>query len=96
MAGEQPSPHSRLGSRSHYFAWMDSPEFNALPLWQRVIVVMLALSVVMLPAVAILAVFLAPVMLWRSFAYSVRWLRWKLLGVLIPPRCSPPGKGPTA
>jgi putative effector of murein hydrolase len=66
--------------------------FSELPLWRRAIIVVLIPFV--LPVLLLIVLLLLLAMAWNSFAYSVHWLRWKVLGVPIPPMCPPP-PGPT-
>jgi putative effector of murein hydrolase len=64
-------------------ASMNARNFGELPRWRRAILAVLVPLV--LPAVALVMLLLLLAMAWNSFAYGVHWLRWKLLGIPIPP-----------
>jgi hypothetical protein len=63
---------------------MNTRDFGDLPLWRQIIIV--ALTPFVLPAVALLVVPLVLFLGWNSGVYCVYWLRWKLLGIPIPPK----------
>ena len=67
-------------------------DFNQLPPWRRAIIVVLIPFV--LPAVVLVFLLLLMVLVWNSCVLGVYWLRWKLLGVPIPPTCPPPSGRP--
>jgi hypothetical protein len=57
--------------------------FDDLPYWRRAI--FLALMPFLLPALLLIVVLLFILTLWHQSVYSAAWLRWKLLGLPIPP-----------
>jgi hypothetical protein len=57
--------------------------FGDLPLWRRVVLVVLIPFV--LPAVALVFLLLTLILVWNSSVYGVYWLRWKMFGIPIPP-----------
>jgi hypothetical protein len=72
---------------------MNVRNFGDLSLWRRVILVVLIPFV--LPAVALVFLFLTLIVAWNSGVYGVYWLRWKLFGSAIPPMGpEPPAEGP--
>jgi hypothetical protein len=69
---------------------MASPirQFGQLPLWRRIVLLMLA-PIVFLVSLLVVLLFLAPVALVNGCCYVVYWVRWKMLGVPIPPKAPP-------
>jgi hypothetical protein len=57
--------------------------FGDLPLCRRVIIVVLVPFV--LPAIALVFLFLTLILVWNSGVYGGYWLRWKMFGIPIPP-----------
>lgn len=68
--------------------------FGDLPLWRRAILVVLVPFV--LPAVALVFLFLMLLFLWNSGVYGIYWVRWKMFGTPIPPLGPQPSAERTA
>jgi hypothetical protein len=79
------------GDRCCYMASM-THQLSDLPLWRRVIIIVMIPFV--LPAMLLLVLLLLLAMAWNEFGYGVYWVRWKLFGVPIPPMCPPPTERP--
>jgi hypothetical protein len=62
--------------------------FGQLPLWRRVILLLLA-PIVFPVSLLVVLLFLTPVAIVNGICYGVYWVRWKIVGVPIPPKAPP-------
>jgi hypothetical protein len=55
-----------------------------LPIW-RAITLLLLTPIVMPISIAIVLLILLPVCVWNTVVWCIYWLRWRVLGIPIPP-----------
>jgi hypothetical protein len=68
---------------------MSARAFGELPLWRRILLIMLIPLVLPVSLLFVLCLLLG-VSSWNSIIYGIYWVRWKVFGTPIPPL------GPTA
>ena len=64
----------------------ENKSLDEQPLWRRIIVFLLA-PIVMLVSFIVVAVIMIPCAIWNGFVWSLYWVRYKLFGIPIPPKC---------
>jgi ABC-type transport system involved in cytochrome c biogenesis permease subunit len=68
---------------------MVDESFRELPVWRRIILLLLA-PIVMPVSFVVVAAILIPCAIWNGVVWSLYWVRYKLFGVPIPPKCPLP------
>ncbi|MHC4068356.1 MAG: hypothetical protein ACYS18_04570 [Planctomycetota bacterium] len=66
----------------------ENKSFEEPSLWRRIIIWLLA-PIVMVVSFVVVGVILIPCAIWNGFVWSLYWVRYKVFGIPIPPKCPP-------